>query len=147
MALLVITAGAAQSGRQWIFDDNPETPSLVYGTPDSDDILISFACEPAEKRMTVVEAVGATKLEPGRSTTFRLTAGTSTLDLSGDAIASESDGSVNIEVVGPPNARLFALLKGGPSLVIEVIGEKETIPLKDAAPHVGTLEKLCFGKR
>jgi hypothetical protein len=146
IALLVVTSTNAE-GRQWIFDDNPEAPTLSYGAPDSDDILISFSCEPAVQSMTVVEAVGAAKLEPGRPTTFRLSAGAATLELTGDAIANEIDGAVNIEVVGPPSPRLFALLKAGPSLAIEVIGEKETIPLKDAAAHVGVLEKLCFGRR
>jgi hypothetical protein len=147
VALLAAVPACGQNARQWIFDDNPEAPALIYGTPDSDDILIAFSCEPKEKRMTTVQAVGASKLEPGRSTTFRLTAGTATLDLTGDAIANETDGSVNIEVVGAPNPRVFALLKAGPSLAIEVIGEKETIPLKDAAPHVPVLEKLCLGRR
>jgi hypothetical protein len=143
IALLAVTSAGAEA-RQWIFDDNPEAPTLIYGAPDSDDIVISFSCEPAVKSMTIVDAVGAAKLEPGRATTFRLSAGTATLELTGDAIANETDGSVNIEVTGEPNARLFALLKAGPSLTIEVVGEKQTIPLKDAAAHVGVLEKLCF---
>jgi hypothetical protein len=146
IALLAVTSACAEA-RQWIFDDNPEAPTLTYGTPDSDDILISFSCEPDVQSMTVVEAVGAAKLEPGRATPFRLSAGTATLELTGDAIANEINGAVNIEVVGPPNPRLFALLKAGPSLAIEVIGEKETIPLKDVAAHVAVLEKLCFKRR
>ena len=147
VVLLAMAPASAESARQWIFDDNPEAPALTYGTPDSDDIVIAFTCEPGAKRMTIVEAVGAAKLEPGRVTTFRLTAGAATLDLTGDAIANETDGSVNIEVTGAPNPRLFALLKAGPSLKIEVTGEKETIPLADAAAHVPVLEKLCLPRR
>jgi hypothetical protein len=147
VVLLAMAPASAESARQWIFDDNPEAPALTYGTPDSDDILIAFTCEPGQQRMTIVEAVGAAKLEPGRATTFRLTAGAATLDLTGDAIANETDGSVNIEVTGAPNPRLFALLKAGPSLKIEVTGEKETIPLADAAAHVPVLEKLCLPRR
>ena len=108
-------------------------------------MLIAFTCEPSAKRMTIVESVGSTKLNPGASVTFRLSAGTASLDLTGDAIANETDGTVNIEVNGAPNPRVFALLKAGPSLTIEVPGAKETIPLAGAAPHIAVLEKLCFG--
>src|SRR6185369_4595846 len=117
----------AEPARTWIFDDNPEAPSLDYGAPDSDDVLIAFACDPSAKRMTIVESVTTKKLNPGGSATFRLTAGTQSLDLTGDAIANESDGTVSIEVNGPPNPRVFALLKSGPTLTIEVAGAKETV--------------------
>jgi hypothetical protein len=143
LALLIAAPASAQTARSWIFDDNPEAPALVYGAPDSDDMLIAISCEPDEKRMTIVEAVGSKKLNPGGTTTFRLSAGTASLDLTGDAVANETDGSVNIEVTGAPNPRVFALLKSGPSLTIEVAGEKETIPLAGAAPHIPVLEKLC----
>ena len=78
---------------------------------------------------------------------FKLSAGTQSLDLSGDATANESDGAVSIEVNGAPNPRLFALLKAGPSLTIEVAGARETVPLAAAAPHVPVLEKLCLGRK
>jgi hypothetical protein len=143
VALLLSAPASAETARSWIFDDNPEAPALVYGAPESDDILIAISCEPGEKRMTIVEAVGSKKLNPGRTTTFRLSVGTVNLDLTGDAVANETDGSVNVEVIGAPNPRVFALLRAGPSLTIEVAGEKETIPLAGAAPHVPVLEKLC----
>jgi len=54
---------------------------------------------------------------------------------------------VSIEVTGAPNPRLFALLKAGPTLIIEVPGAKETIPLAGAAPHVPAFEKLCLGRK
>ena len=148
LLLLLLTAPAAAQGqRVWTFDDNPEAPALVYGLPDSDDVLIMFSCDPDDKRMTIVEAVGAKKLNPGGKATFRLSAGTASLDLTGDAVANETDGSVSIEVTSGPNPRVFALLKAGPSLTVEAGGEKETIPLADATPSVPALEKLCFGKK
>ena len=146
-ALLLAGPAAGQGQRVWTFDDNPEAPALVYGLPDSDDILIMFSCDPDEKQMTIVEAVGAKKLNPGGKATFRLSAGAANLELTGDAVANETDGSVNIEVTGAPNPRVFALLKAGPSLTVEAGGEKETIPLADAAPNVPALEKLCLAKK
>ena len=146
--LAVLTSPAsAEQARTWILDDNPEAPSLGFGAPDSDDLVIAISCEPAAKRMTVVESIPAPKLNPGGTASFKLSAGTQSLDLSGDATANESDGAVSIEVNGAPNPRVFALLKAGPSLTIEVPGAKETIPLAGAAPHVAAFEKLCLAKR
>jgi hypothetical protein len=149
-ALVVLALAApasAQDPRTWIFDDNPEAPALEFGAPESDDIVMAFSCEPVAKRMSIVELVASKKLNPGASVTFKLSAGTASLDLTGDAIANETDGTVSIEVNGAPNPRVFALLKAGPSLVIEVPGARETIPLSGAAPHVAAFEKLCFGRR
>ena len=146
--LAVLTSPAsAEQARTWILDDNPEAPSLGFGAPDSDDLVIAISCEPAAKRMTVVESIPAPKLNPGGTASFKLSAGTQSLDLSGDATANESDGAVSIEVNGAPNPRVFALLKAGPSLTIEVAGAKEIVPLAAAAPHVPVLEKLCLGKK
>ncbi len=147
VAALLAAPAAAQDPRTWIFDDNPEAPALEFGTPESDDMVIAFSCEPDAKRMSIVESVASAKLNPGMSVTFRLAAGSATLDLTGDAVANETDGTVSIEVSSAPNPRVFALLKAGPSLTIEVPGAKETIPLAGAAPHVAAFEKLCLGKR
>lgn len=149
VCVFAVLAGStnAEPARTWIFDDNPEAPSLGFGQPDSDDLVIAISCEPGAKRMTIVESIVAPKLNPGGTATFKLSAGTQSLDLSGDATANESDGAVSIEVNGAPNPRVFALLKAGPSLTIEVAGAKETIPLAAAAANVPVLEKLCFGRK
>lgn len=140
-------APAPEAARSWVFDDNPEAPVLTYGTPESDDVVIAMSCEPADKMMRITEFVGSDQLKPGTKATLKLTAGTASLALTGDAIANEMDGTVNVEVAGPPNPRLFALLKAGPQLVIEIHGSKETVPLAGATPHVATFEKLCAGKK
>jgi hypothetical protein len=122
-------------------------PVLMFGAPDSDNLLLTISCDPKQKRMTIIESVASKKMNPGGTASFKLTAGTASLDLTGDAVMNERDGGVSIEVNGAPNPRVFALLKGGPSLVIEVPGAKETIPLNGATPHVPGFEKLCFGRK
>ena len=147
VALALAAPAAAQDSRVWNFDDNPEAPALEFGAPDSDDAVIAFSCEPSEKRMSIAGSVGSTMLTPGASVTLKLSAGTTSLDLTGAAIANETDGTVNVEVTSAPDRRVFALLRAGPSLTIEVPGAKETIPLPGAAPHAATFEKLCFGRK
>jgi hypothetical protein len=140
-------SAAAQDARTWIFDDNPELPVLIFGVPASDDALLTISCDPKQKTMTVVESLPSKRLSPGGTATFKLTAGSTSLELTGDATANENDGAVSIEVQGAPNPRLFAALKAGPSLTIELPGAKESIPLAAAAPHVASFEKLCLGRK
>jgi hypothetical protein len=146
-ALALAAPAAAQDSRVWNFDDNPEAPALEFGPPDSDDAVIAFSCEPSAKRMSIAGSVGSTKLNPGASVALRLSAGTTSLALTGAAIANETDGTVSVEVTGAPDRRVFALLRAGPSLTIEVPGTTETIPLGGAAPHAATFETLCFGRK
>jgi hypothetical protein len=148
LAALALAAPAfAQDSRVWNFDDNPEAPALGFGAPDSDDILIGFSCDPGTKQMTIVESVASTKVNPGAGVPLKLSAGTTSLALTGNAIANETDGTVSIEVTGAVNPRVFALLKGGPSLTIEVPGASETIPLTGATPHVAAFETMCLARK
>jgi len=147
LTLALAAPAFAQDSRVWNFDDNPEAPALGFGNPDSDDTVIVFSCEPKAKEMTIVGSVASTKLNPGPGVPLKLTAGATSLTLTGNAIASETDGTVNVEISGPPNPRVFALLKAGPSLTIEVPGATETVPLSGAAPHVAAFERLCLGRR
>jgi len=148
LAALALAAPAfAQDSRVWNFDDNPEAPALGFGAPDSDDILIGFSCDPGTKQMTIVESVASTKVNPGAGVPLKLSAGTTSLALTGNAIANETDGTVSIEVTGAVNPRVFALLKGGPSLTIEVPGASDTIPLTGATPHVAAFETMCLARK
>ena len=106
LLLALAEPAAAQEARVWNFDDNPEAPSLEFGKPDSDETLIAFSCDPAARRMTIIESIASTKVNPGNSVTMKLSAGSASLDLTGDAIANETDGAVSIEVSGPPNPRV-----------------------------------------
>jgi len=147
VALALAAPASAQDSRVWNFDDNPEAPALGFGAPDSDDTVIAFSCEPSARQMTIAGSVGSTKLNPGAGVPLKLSAGTTSLALTGNAIANETDGTVSIEVTGAPNPRVFALLKAGPSLTIEVPGAAETIPLGGAAPHAAAFERLCLGRK
>jgi hypothetical protein len=146
--LLALSAVAhAQESRSWMLDESGDGVALMYGTPDSDDILIGFSCDPRDRNMRIVEAVETTKLMPGNKAKVRLKAGNATLELTGDTVANELSGTVTIEVVGAPNPRIPALLKAGPMLTIEVDGGSANIPLAGVAQHLPAFEKGCFAKR
>jgi hypothetical protein len=149
--LLAAAAGsspaAAQGARTWLFDDSSDVVTLQYGTPESDDVVVAMSCEANTRTVRINEFASSSSLTPGRTAKLKLTNGPASLEYNGQALANEMDGGVNLEVVTPADAKLFALLKAGPSLTIDVAGKQATVPLKAAAPHLPALEKACLTKR
>jgi hypothetical protein len=137
----------AQEARSWILNEDGDAASLLYGTPDSDDVLINFSCDARERSMRIMAFVGTDKLVPGHRAKLGLRAGTASLELTGDAVAGELDGIVNVMVAGTPNPRLTTLLKAGPTLTVEPEGGSATIPLAGIAAHLPAFEKVCFARR
>jgi hypothetical protein len=147
IALLVLALAApagAQEARSWMFNFDSDTAVLQYGTPDSDDAILVIACEPGKKTMRINEFIGSAGLMPGQAAHLKLGNGTAVVDYSGQTVANETDGTVNIEVSVAVDPKLIALLKTGPSLTIDIAGKQTAIPLKDAAPHVAEFEKACL---
>jgi hypothetical protein len=143
--MLVLAAPAgAQEARTWMFNFDSDTAVLLYGTRDSDDAVLVIACEPGKKTMHINEFIGSAGLVPGRTAHLKLSNGTAALDYSGQTIANEMDGTVNIEVSIAADPKLIALLKAGSSLTVDIAGKPTAIPLKDAAPHVAEFEKACL---
>jgi len=144
LVLVLAAPAGAQEARTWMFNFDSDTAVLQYGTPDSDDAVLVIACEPGKKSMHINEFTGATSLVPGRAAHLKLGNGATTLDYTGQTVANEMDGTVNIEVSAALDPKLIALLKAGPTLTIDVAGKQTAIPLKDAAPHVAEFEKACL---
>jgi hypothetical protein len=150
VGLLAAVAGsspAAQGARTWLFDDSSDVVTLQYGTPESDDVVVAVSCEANTRTVRINEFASSNSLTPGRTAKLRLTNGSASIEYNGQALANEMDGGVNLEVVAPADAKLFALLRAGPSLTIDVAGKQATVPLKAAAPHLAALEKACLTKR
>jgi hypothetical protein len=147
LAMAGLGPAAAQGPRTWLFDDSSDLVTLQYGTPESDDVVIAMSCEANTRTIRINEFASSSSLTPGRTAKLKLTNGSASLEYSGQALANEMDGGVNLEVVVPADAKLFALLKGGPSLTIDVAGTQGTVPMKAAAPYIPALEKACLSKR
>jgi hypothetical protein len=146
LATVLNVPAPAQEPRTWIFDDTAESVTLQYGTPESDDAVIVFSCEANAKTMRIAEFLASSSLTPGRTAKLRLVRGNISLEYTGQALASESDGDAYLEVVTPADRKLFALLKSGSSLTIDIAGAQTTIPLASATPHVAALERFCLGQ-
>jgi hypothetical protein len=144
LILVAVASAAAQDARKWMFDDNTDGVVLQYGTPESDDAVIAFICEPQAKQMRISEFIGSESLVPGTTAALKLTSGTQTITYNGQALSNEESGTANIEVTTAIDRKLFALLKAGPTLIVDLPGKQETIPLKSGAAQVAQFEKACL---
>lgn len=144
LVLVAVASAPAQDARKWMFDDNSDGVVLQYGTPESDDAVIAFICEPAAKQMRISEFIGSESLVPGTTAALKLTSGAQTITYNGQALSNEESGTANIEVTTAIDRKLFALLRAGPTLIVDIPGKQETIPLKSGAAQVAQFEKACL---
>jgi len=103
----------------------PKAPALGFGAPDSDDTRDRVSANRAQNKMTIVESVASTKLNPGPSVPLKLSAGTASLDLTGQTDRQED--RRHCQCRGDQarrNPRVFALLRAGPSLTIRSAGSE-----------------------
>lgn len=138
------TTALAQPARQWIFNSADEVVTLTYGTPESDDVVIAFTCEPAEKQLRISEFFATHGLTVGKEAKLTLSSGAQRLTYPGKAIKNEMDDTVNVEVLRAPDPALFALLKAGQPITIDADGRPQQVP--SAAAHAQAFEKACLAK-
>jgi hypothetical protein len=149
LCLMVLfgSAAGAQEARTWMFNFESDMAVLQYGLPDSDDAPLVIECEPAKKTMQITQSVGTGDLVPGRPVRIKFASAAASVEYPGQAVASETDGTINVEVMAAMDHKLIAVLKGGPTLTVDVAGSAQTIPLKDAAPHVAEFERACLRRK
>jgi hypothetical protein len=142
--LLAVAAvpAIAQEGRQWIGMGGPEGASLIYGTPESDDIVVAFACERASQEIVVsftFEPVGASD---GVQLDMELSseAGSVVLNASGHRLLL--DDSFVLEATVAPD-ELREILTEGETLTVMVQDGAEELPLAGATDEVAALFEAC----
>jgi len=143
LTILPALEAAAQDGRRWIALGSEQSSALVYGTPDSDDLVISFACMPATRQVKVAfthEPVGA---KDGMRIGMELFSegGRLMLDATGERL--QLDDIFVLEAKTTLSPALRRLLTEGRTLSVMVQDGVEEIPLDGAAEAAAGLIAAC----
>lgn len=148
IALAGLLAAAAvpvsgQERRQWIAGEGPEGASLIYGTPQSDDVLLRFSCDAATKELTVAFAFEPLGAAEGMQIDMELFSegGTAVLNATGHRMLLD-DGFV-LEATTRLEPELRQILTEGDTLSIMVQDGVEEIPLTGAAKDAAALLEQC----
>ncbi len=140
---LALEAGAQDDRRRWIALGTPEASSLVYGTPESDDLVVSFACKRATRQILVGfihEPVGA---RDGMRIGIELSSegGRVGLDATGERLPMDDRFLLLASTTLSPALR--RILTEGKTLSVTVQDGAEEIPLRGAADAAADLIKAC----
>jgi hypothetical protein len=135
---------AAEPGRQWVAQSDPGASLLIYGTPESDDVLLSLTCDHATKALTVWYVVEPVHAKDPESLAISLKSQGGTVALVGKGHRSEMDNAYSLEVVTEFTPELEKALGGDKALSILVEDRTVEIPMDGTARDgVAMLKKGC----
>ena len=135
------SAGAAAQERQWSLDAGDENAYLVFGVPESDDVGFSMWCANRSGEINIFVPESDPGLEPGKTVTFKMTAGEEKALIVGKASANEESGTISLEASIADSNPIFAGLLTADRFRVKLGEEEQIFPLMDA--DVAGLLALC----
>jgi hypothetical protein len=140
----VRAATAAGAGRQWVAQSDTAASLLIYGTPESDDVLLSLACDHATKAVTLWYVVEPVRAKDPETLPITLRSPGGTVALVGKGHRSEIDNAYSLEVVTEFTPELEKALSGDKALSILVEDRAVEIPMDTTAGDgVAMLKRGC----
>lgn len=141
---LASSAGAANPGdrRQWLGAIYGNAAALVYGTPQSDDLIISFLCDRASKALTVAFISEPAGARDGMRVDMELSSegGSVSLNATGQRLGT---GAFQFEATARSASAIGRILTGGRILAVRLQQSTVAIPLAGAETHVAELVAAC----
>jgi hypothetical protein len=137
---------APHDPRNWNIGRDPAGPVLYYGKTQTEEVSISFTCQLDAGLVRVIAYGTARGVKPGDGARLRLSNGPARLEIA--AIALPNDKNPNLVDLGGTtkiNPRVFRLLRGGDSIVLEVPGRTTGVSLKTLAGKNDAFERSCLG--
>ena len=142
-ALSCVPTVAADDRRQWIGTTNTDSVVLAYGTPDSDDVAISFSCDRATKILTVSLILEPADARDGLRTDVQLSSEGGQIVLRATGRRLALDDSFMLQATTRLDASLRQILTEGRTLSLRAPGSTDTIPLTGAREQARELIQAC----
>jgi hypothetical protein len=139
-------AAAVKDMRSWNLGRESSGPVLFFGKTLTEDVSVSFTCQPEAGLVRVIAYGSARGVKPGDGARVRLTNGPARLEVA--AIALPNDKNANIVDLGGTtkiSPRVFGLFRGGDTMVLEVPGRTVGFSLKTMPGKNEAFERACLG--
>jgi hypothetical protein len=136
------TATRTRPAPAWRFSRERGVPTLAFGAGSEE--VISFSCQPDSGLLRVISQIGARGVRPGDGAAIRLTNGRNKFEIAGTAFSAESNQSVDIGGATQLDPKLFALFRTGDTLVVDVPGRKQAVPVTEARGSAEAFQKACL---
>jgi hypothetical protein len=145
IALFLLGAiDAAAEGRRWIADSDPEIATVIYGTPESDDMVLNLTCERASKTLSVWFAPQPVPLRTPAEMPMTISSENGQVELKAAGNRSDLDDFYSLEAHTPMTPDVEKLLTGAKVVSLKVENRKTDMPLDDIAlAGMEELVKAC----
>lgn len=137
---------AAQQKMTWHTQDGSDNAALVFGVPESEEVMVFFLCKPGAEGVTVQSMIGSKGLERESAARLVLSGSGVKKTFAGKAIGHDENTHVDVEAPARM-ADVKALLKGSGLLTIEVKGARQQVALTGAKAALAQFETACKGER
>lgn len=136
---------SAAEGRSWVADSDENAAWLIYGTPESDDMLLSITCDKAAKALTVVFMTEPVSAKNPEKLPLEISSEGGRVSLVGEGKRSEMDDAYSLEAKTPVTPELNKLLTDARRLLVKAQGAGQAeMPLDDVAVNgAADLVKGC----
>jgi hypothetical protein len=135
---------APSEARQWVAQGDAGASLLIYGTPESDDVLLSLTCDHSTKALTLWYVVEPVRAKDPESLAISLRSQAGTVALVGKGSRSELDNAYSLEVATEFTPELEKVLGGAKALSILVEDRAVEVPMDATAQDgIALLKKGC----
>ena len=144
--LLAVSSGGiadAQDRRQWIGAANPDSVVLLYGTPNTDDVVINFTCNRAKKSVKFSYASEPAGARNGMRIDVELSSEGGKMVLNATGRRMDMDDAFVLEATTRVDAALRRLLTEGRTLSIRVQKNVQAFPLAGVGKQAAELMAAC----
>jgi len=140
----VKTAVRAKPAPAWRYSRERGVPTLAYGAGAEDEVLISFSCQPETGLVRVISLIGSRGVRPGDGAAIKLSNGRNRFEIAGTAFSKQANDAVDIGGATRIDPKLFALFRTGETLVVDVPGRKQSMPVASAKTIADAFQKACL---
>jgi hypothetical protein len=134
LALTTLSPLAHAEGRRWIADSNDEVTAVIYGTPESDDMVLSIACERTSKMVAIWFAVEPAPVKAADKMPLALATEGGRVQFTANGSRLDTGDLYSLEAQTPLTPELEKTLTGGGGkLSVEADNRTTDMPLDDAA--------------
>lgn len=150
LATLVLTTSGPAASEQYIWRvyESRDSVAIVYGTPKSDDVVLVVLCERKTSSVQVNPYLGTRGVKKDGPATIVLSSSGGEVRVPGRTVFRPISGTFIVEGRMRSDPALPAVFEGVGTLLIEIPGLRETVPLNKEAAHAASrFRALCPVRR
>lgn len=146
LTTLLSAAVQGEEKPRWFGGTFDNMTTLAYGVPDSDYVMLSFACAVGKPVVTVNVQDEASRANEGALLPVRLSAGGQRIEFSEKAILNQNSGGADVTGHLPLDDTLRRILSAEGNLEIVVDGHTQRYAMDGAAKLAARMIATCNGK-